>query len=130
MATATYNEHVWATYELITKDLMNHIEEGVGANNTGVRALETWKGKCDNVITGSTTLTNSLDFPFNNSKKSVALSHSLDNANYEVIILSATAAEGNIGDIEITERLVNGFKMNHTGSAPSVTVQYAVIGGV
>ncbi len=80
--------------------------------------------------TGTASLTNSLAFPFNNSKKSVALSHSLDNANYEVVILSATAATGNIGDIEITDRLVNGFKMAHTGSAASVTVTYAVIGGV
>ena len=126
----SYTPHSWAPYELITKELLNHMEDGISANDAAIAVLNTWKGKCTNIVTGSTTLTNSLDFPFNNSKKSVALSHSLDNANYEVVILSATAADGNVGDIEITERLVNGFKMAHTGSAASVTVQYAVIGGV
>ena len=130
MSHTAYSPHVWATYEMITRDLLNHIEEGLSAADAATLTLETWQGKCTNIVTGTATLTNSLDFPFNNSKKSVALSHSLDNANYEVVILSATAATGNIGDIEITDRLVNGFKMAHTGSAASVTVTYAVIGGV
>lgn len=125
-----YTKHVWAAYEMITSALLNNMEDGISDTDAAIAALDTWKGKCTNIVTGTATLTNSLDFPFNNSKKSVALSHSLDNANYEVVILSATAATGNIGDIEITERLVNGFKMAHTGSAASVTVTYAVIGGV
>lgn len=79
-------------------------------------------------VTGSVTLTNSLAFPFNNSLKSVALSHSLENTNYEVVILSVTAV-GNPGEIEVSDRQVNGFKMAFTGSASSVTVNYAVIGG-
>jgi hypothetical protein len=79
-------------------------------------------------ITGSVTLTNSLKFPFNNSQKSVALSHALENANYDVVILSVTAT-GNPGEIEVTDRQTNGFKMAFTGSASSVTVTYAVIGG-
>lgn len=115
---------------MITRDLLNHMEEGIGANNAAVRTLETWKDQCDTILTGTVALTNTLAFPFNNSKKSVALSQSLNNANYEVVILSAVAAEGNIGDIEITERLVNGFKMAHSGSAANVTVQFAVLGGV
>ena len=78
--------------------------------------------------TGSKTLTNNLVFPFNDSQVSVALSHALDNTNYDVVIKSATGA-GNIGEIEITDRQVNGFKMAFTGSANSVTVTYAVIGG-
>jgi len=126
----SYVPHTWATYEMITRDLLNHMEQGISANDAAIAVLNTWKGKCTDIVTGSKTLTNSLDFPFNNSKSSVALSHSLDNANYEVIILSAVATDGNIGDIEITERLVNGFKMEHTGCASSVTVTYAVIGGV
>lgn len=120
----SYVPHSWATYEMITRDLLNHMEQGISANDAAIAVLETWKGKCTDIVTGSKALTNSLDFPFNNSKSSVALSHSLDNANYEVIILSAVATDGNIGDIEITERLVNGFKMEFTGCASSVTVTY------
>lgn len=80
--------------------------------------------------TGTVTLTNSLSFPFNNSKKSVALANVRDNLNYVVVVVSKTAADGgNIGEIEVSERQVNGFKIEHTGSSASVTVVYAVIGG-
>ena len=54
---------------------------------------------------GTKTLTNTLEFPFNDSQVSVALGHALDNINYDVVIKSVT------------------------GSASSVTVTYAVIGG-
>jgi len=77
---------------------------------------------------GTVTLTNSLKFPFNNSKQSVALATRRDNLNYIVVIVSVTG-EGNIGEVEVTDRLVNGFKLNYTGSASSVAVTYAVIGG-
>jgi len=80
--------------------------------------------------TGTVTLTNSQSFPFNNSKKSVALVNKRDNLNYVVVVVSKTAAGGgNIGEIEIFERQVNGFKIEFTGSASRVTVGYAVIGG-
>ena len=77
---------------------------------------------------GTVTLANSLKFPFNNSKQSVALATRRDNLNYIVVIVNVTG-EGNIGEVEVTDRLVNGFKLNYTGSASSVAVTYAVIGG-
>lgn len=78
--------------------------------------------------TGTVTLTNSQQFPFNNSKVSVPLTNVRDNQNYVVVVVSVTGA-GNVGDIIVSDRLINGFKIEHTGSATSVTVQYAVIGG-
>ena len=78
--------------------------------------------------TGTVTLTNSQEFPFNNSQVSVALTNRRDNLNYVVVIVSATG-NGNVGEIEVSDRLVNGFKIAHTGSATSVAVTYAVIGG-
>lgn len=77
---------------------------------------------------GTVTLTNSLKFPFNNSKQSVDLATRRDNLNYIVVIVNVTG-EGNVGEVEVTDRLVNGFKLNYTGSASSVAVTYAVIGG-
>ncbi len=77
---------------------------------------------------GSVTLTNTRSFPFNNSKTTVALANARDNLNYIVVIVSVTGS-GNIGEIEVTDRLTNGFKVEHTGSSSSVTVTYAVIGG-
>lgn len=79
--------------------------------------------------TGTVTLTNSATFPFNNSAVSVPLSNIRDNMNYVVEVISVTATGGPAGDIEISDRQVNGFKMSFTGSASSVAVTYAVIGG-
>lgn len=84
--------------------------------------------------TGTVTLTNTITqstiqkFLGNNSQKSVALANRRDNLNYTVIIVGVSGG-GNIGEIEVTDRLVNGFKLAYTGSAPSVAVTYAVIGG-
>ena len=89
-----------------------------------IEALE----KATNQETGTVTLTNNQQFPFNNSKVSVPLSNTRDNLNYVVVIVSATGS-GNIGEVEVSERLVNGFKLEFTGSSKSVSVVYAVIGG-
>lgn len=79
--------------------------------------------------TGTVTLTNSLSFPFNNSIVTVPLENTRDNLYYVVEIISVEATGGLAGDVEISGRQVNGFKMAFTGSASSVEVTYAVIGG-
>ena len=79
--------------------------------------------------TGTVTLTNSQSFPFNNSIRTVALANARDNLNYIVEIISVTPTGGPAGEIEVTERQTNGFKMAFTGSASSVAVTYAVSGG-
>ena len=125
-----YIPHTWATYEMITRDAMNHIEEGISANDTGVANLEAWKITHGIIIEGSTTLTNNQLFPFNNSKKTVSIGKTLANTNYVVVIASAVSSDGaNVGEIVVSERQTNGFKMQHTGSAASVAVTYYVIGG-
>ena len=125
-----YTPHTWATYEMVTKDGLNHMEEGIAANDAGITTLNTWKNTHGIVIEGSTTLTNSMLFPFNNSKKTVSLGKTLANTDYEVVIASAVSSDGaNVGEIVVSERQANGFKMQHTGSAASVTVTYFVIGG-
>lgn len=105
-----------------------HVEEVTEPRITALEGRAAELEQHQVAFTGSAVLTNSLAFPFNNSLKSVALSHALENANYEVVILSITAT-GNPGEIEISDRQVNGFKLAYTGSASTVTVNYAVIGG-
>jgi hypothetical protein len=78
---------------------------------------------------GTVSLTNALDFPFNNSLKSVPLKANRKSTDYIVTILSVDTPTGNVGDIEVTDRLVNGFKLAYTGSAKSVTITYMVTGG-
>ena len=46
-----------------------------------------------------------------------------------MIIAEVTSVAGNVGDINVSDRLTNGFKMAFTGGAKSVTVKYYVIGG-
>ena len=81
---------------------------------------------CEN---GTATLTNSRKFPFNDSLKSVALANRQRNTQYVVIAEVVTVA-GNIGDVVISDKQVNGFKMGFTGGAASATVNYIVIGGI
>lgn len=79
--------------------------------------------------TGEVTLNNSGGFLFNNSKVTVPLTNVRDNLNYVVEIISVTPTGGPAGEIEVSERQVNGFKIAFTGSATKVVVKYAVIGG-
>ena len=116
----------------------NHMDDGIMDNHVAEKLMliahmqnEARIGDLEKAAvqeTGSVTLTNTQKFPFNNSQKSVALANRRDNLNYVVVIVSATGS-GNIGEIEVSDRLVNGFKIAHTGSAKSVAVTYAVIGG-
>lgn len=78
---------------------------------------------------GSTVLTNTLKFPFNNSKKSVSLTNRQKDINYAVMAWTDSEA-GNIGNIQVTDKQVNGFKVSYSGSASTATIKYIVIGGI
>ena len=78
---------------------------------------------------GTVTLTNSQAFPFNDSQVTVPLVTERANQNY-IVDYEVTAAVGNVGDIIVSAKLVNGFKIEYTGSASSVTVKYQVLGGM
>jgi hypothetical protein len=90
-----------------------------------------WQNKEDAPLceTGTVTLTNTAEFPFNDSKQSVALGTAQPNKNYAVIAWTESEA-GNIGDIQVTEKQVNGFKVRYSGSAATAVVNYIVIGGI
>ena len=78
---------------------------------------------------GTKVLTNTQAFPFNNSIVTVPLTTTRDNLNYIVEVIEVTPTGGPAGEIEFTDRQVNGFKVAFTGSASKVVVKYAVIGG-
>lgn len=80
------------------------------------------------VETGSVTLTNSQEFPFNNSKRTVPLQTAQANTDY-LVVTEIVDFTGNVGDIVVTDKMTNGFAIQHTGSAASVEVDYFVIGG-
>lgn len=76
-----------------------------------------------------TTLTNSKEYPFNNSKKTLALKTPRGNLDYTVFVESSTEDAGGIGEIKVTDKQLNGFKIEFTGAAKEVSVKCTVQGG-
>lgn len=76
-------------------------------------------------------LNNTQPYPFNNSVKTVALTGAQIrlNKNYTVIVEATNMAAGFIGDIIVSEKLLNGFKIAYTGSATAVHVKCYIQGG-
>lgn len=75
------------------------------------------------------TLTNSQNYPFNNSVKTVALKTARNFMDYTV---EAEVLEhsGNVGEVRIFSRLLNGFKVAYDGSAKSATIKLRIKGGM
>lgn len=76
-----------------------------------------------------TVLTNAKEYPFNNSKKTVALATPRGNLDYTVEVEADTEDAGGIGEIKITDKQLNGFKIEFTGAANKVTAKCTVRGG-
>lgn len=108
----------------------NNVENGIVDSHTATDLLlnfarqNSWE-----VETGSIALTNTLAFPFNDSVKTVNLLKTKESGSY-VVITEVTSFVGNVGEIVISDKLTNGFKIAYTGSAPSATIKYTVIGGI
>lgn len=121
----------------------NNMEEGVSdAHIASIEALiaqrqHLWRiqnlegaiEKVSNQEVGVKVLTNSMKYPFNNSIVTVPLTTVRENLNYVVEVIKVESEGGLPGDIEVSDRQTNGFKMAFDGSATNVTVTYAVIGG-
>lgn len=113
----------------------NNMEEGIFSANElaaeAVRALihhgQTLAGLVGEK--GTTTLTNTDDYPFNNSRKTLALATPRDTLDYTVQVDAVPIGGGAVGEILITDKQLNGFKIEHTGSAKRVDVKYIVEGG-
>ena len=115
----------------------NNLETGVFAGNElgaeltrlllqQKRDLSMVKGE-----SGEVTLTNTQVYPFNNSTKSISLAQTRDTTDYTVEVdADAAISGGGVGNIVVTDKLKNGFKIAFTGGAESVTVKYTVRGGI
>lgn len=75
------------------------------------------------------TLANNQEYPFNNSVQTVALKTERNHLDYTVTAEVLEYSGGCVGDIEVTEKLANGFKIAHTGSAKEVKLKVFVKGG-
>lgn len=80
-------------------------------------------------LTVDITLKSTQDYPFNNSKATVTLP-ALRNTDTYYVIPETLEANGEVGEYEVSEKLLNGFKLAYTGSAKTVKVRCHVIGGM
>lgn len=78
---------------------------------------------------GTKHLTNDAKYPFNSSQSSVALSLGRENGDY-IVLTEVVETDGNVGEVVVSGKLTNGFKMAFTGSATTATINYIVIGGL
>ena len=76
------------------------------------------------------TLKNGSKWPFGINEVSVALSKTRKNANYAVDVYVKSYTGGRLGDITVSGKLTNGFKLKHDGSAQTVVVVVRVTGGM
>jgi len=97
------------------------LQEQIMKNQRALRAISQEEG----VI----TLTNSKRYPFNNSAKTIALTAVREKKEYQVYAEILSASGGFVGDVEVTDKQTNGFKLSYTGSAASVQLRYVVEGG-
>lgn len=114
----------------------NHMEKGIFeahemcAENT--RILRSSGQKLDGIVGDiiQVTLTNSQEYPFNNSLKTVQLSVPRNNKDYTVAPEIVSRSGGAVGDIIFSDKLLNGFKVEFTGSAKTVVLNLYVRGGM
>lgn len=107
-----------------------HVAEQIKLQHTlqKDRELDAVKGEIEAEY-GTKTLTNTDSYPFNNSASTVALAVTRDTINYTVEAIITAYSGGLPGNIHVTDKAINGFKLSFDGSATSVTVRYIVKGG-
>ena len=114
----------------------NNMESGIfAANLTGLEAMQVIRlfGDKAMALEGvilEAELTNNQKYPFNNSVKTLAFdSANIRNNKDYTVIVEAEAEGGFVGDIIISDKILNGFKIAYTGSARKVAVKCYVQGG-
>ena len=75
------------------------------------------------------TLSNSQSFPFNSSTQTLALNTVRTFTDYTVEA-EITDHDGNVGDVKIFDRMLNGFKVAYDGSAKKATIKLRIKGGM
>ena len=107
---------------------------GAYASADDVNAMSVTVGKLVTAVTtketGSVTLTNSKEYPFNDSRVTVSLSTTRHNLYYDVETVVMAYSGGLPGSVTVTDKQLNGFKLGFDGSASSVTVTYRVKEGM
>jgi hypothetical protein len=80
-------------------------------------------------FTGTVILKNTQQYPFNNSQQTALLEIQRDNPDY-IVRTEIVSSTGEVGDIIISDKAINGFKIAFTGSATQVIIKYHLSGGL
>ena len=110
----------------------NNMEGGISDAHLAAALLIIQSGlTADQVATEekTVTLSNSQSYPFNNSTQTIALS-SVRNFTDYTVEAEITDHDGNVGDVRIFDRMLNGFKVAYDGSAKSATIKLRIKGGM
>lgn len=110
----------------------NNMEHGISDAHLAAALLIIQSGlTADQVATEekTVTLSNSQSYPFNNSTQTIALSTVRNFTDYTVEA-EVLAHSGNVGDVRIFDRMLNGFKVAYDGSAKSATIKLRIKGGM
>ena len=110
----------------------NNMEHGISDAHLAAAMLIIQSGlTADQVATEekAVTLSNSQSYPFNNSTQTIALSRVRNFTDYTVEA-EITDHEGNVGEVRIFDRMLNGFKVAYDGSAKTATVKLRIKGGM
>lgn len=110
----------------------NNMEHGISDAHLAAALLIIQSGlTADHVATEekAVTLSNSQSYPFNNSTQTIALSRVRNFTDYTVEA-EITDHDGNVGDVRIFDRMLNGFKVAYDGSAKSATIKLRIKGGM
>jgi len=77
--------------------------------------------------TGTVTLTNTKEYPFNNSEQTIALQHARKDNDY-MVYTEVVASDGDTSDIRIYDKAANGFRIAYEGAAKRADIRYRVVG--
>lgn len=109
-----------------------HLVEVIGLEAMAAAKKAQDRANANKYTVLTVTCTNTQKYPFNNSTKTVALSgdNLRCNKDYTVWAEAVNVTGGCVGDIVISDKLLNGFKIAYTGSATSVEFKLFVQGGL
>ncbi len=113
----------------VAENGVTYILEGGITNDCWVR-----ESSGDNFLeliteTGTVTLQNTARYPFNNSLISVSMTVR-NTKDYTVEAEVSYKSGGGVGEIVVSDKTLNGFKLAFTGSAKTVSVTVKIRGGM
>lgn len=123
----------------LSQDNFNNMEMGITDSNLAGGILTLFardiSRRADTLISETLveqkqlTLKNTAKYPFNNSEQTVNLASTRRTKNY-VVDVEIVSAKGNVGEVVISGKTLNGFKVAYTGSATEAKINLNITGGV